>query len=119
LEKEREILSLIKDKKLYKTLSFYEYQEIIGIEEDGEEEVYDIKAPPDFTWITNGILSLDCGEQPLLPYESCNLGSIDVSKFVKDGKIDYERLGKVVQIGVHFLDNVIDVNKYPVQRSKR
>ncbi|MGC9089742.1 MAG: LAGLIDADG family homing endonuclease [Caldisericia bacterium] len=114
--KKEKFENLIKGRKLHKTINNYEYQKIISIEEDGEEEVFDIKAPDDYTWITNGVLSLDCGEQPLLPYESCNLGSIDVSKFVKDGKIDYERLGKVVEIGVHFLDNVIDINKYPFNK---
>lgn len=55
-----------------------------------------------------------CGEQPLLPYESCNLGSINVSMFYENGQINFQRLDGVVRLAVRFLDDVVEVNSYPI-----
>jgi len=59
-----------------------------------------------------------CGEQPLLPYEACVLGSMNLSKYVKDSKryIEWDALSRDIRTAVRFLDNSIDVNKYPIQK---
>jgi len=85
----------------------------------GTATVYDLFEPETDTWITNGYVSRGCGEQPLLPYEACVLGSVNLSKMVRDGSVDMVLLGETVRTGVRMLDNVIDVQGYPLSEIER
>ena len=90
---------------------------------DGEEEVFDAQVPGLNAFDANGIYAHNCGEQPLLPYDVCNLGSVNVGAFVRDDvpadapwyeKVDWKEYRRVTRLSTHFLDNVIDANQYPL-----
>jgi len=81
---------------------------------EGEEEVYDVRIPKINAFDANGFVVHNCGEQPLLPYESCNLGSVNLARMTRGGEIDWERLSRVVGLAVRFLDDTIEVNRFPL-----
>ncbi len=83
----------------------------------GEAEVFDCSIPGVNAFDANGLYVHNCGEQPLLPYDVCNLGSINLGKFVTPERtIDWNHLREVVHESTRFLDNVIDANHYPLEQ---
>jgi ribonucleoside-diphosphate reductase alpha chain len=86
---------------------------------EGEAEVFDLQEPTTSHFFANGLLVHNCGEQPLLPFESCTLGSIDVGRFVAGGDLDWPRLAAIIEDAVQFLDDVIDANRYPLPEIER
>jgi len=90
---------------------------VFSIEEYSIEDVFDLTEPSTHSFIANGIIVHNCGEQPLLPYESCNLGSINLAGCITDnGNINFNKIEYLTRTGVHFLDNVIDKSKYPTKK---
>ncbi len=84
----------------------------------GFADFYDFTVPYYHNYIANGLINHNCGEEPLLDWENCNLGSINLEKYViertEGPTIDWEGLAKDVRIAIRFLDNVIDANRHPL-----
>src|SRR5579863_5499441 len=85
---------------------------------DGEEMVYDLSEPEAHQFVANGLVVHNCGEQGLPPWGVCNLGALNLSAFVIDGKMDYERLAEMSKVAMRFLDNVVDANEYFIEENR-
>ena len=87
---------------------------------DGVEDVYDVQVPGINTFDANGLHAHNCGEQPLPPYGSCLLGSVNLTKFVRDpftdqATFDWDEFNKTVAIFTRMLDNVVEINGLPLE----
>ncbi|MBI5151462.1 MAG: ribonucleoside reductase class II [Candidatus Pacebacteria bacterium] len=113
------------DKLFLKTYYKQKFEDqIFSITEGEEEPVFDVTEPDTHSFIANGFVVHNCGEIPLLPYESCNLTSIDLNRhLIKNKKgeweIDWDDLEKSVKLGVRFLDDMIEVNTYALDEIRQ
>ena len=92
---------------------------IESVTEDGVEAVYDVQVPGINTFDANGLHAHNCGEQPLPPYGSCLLGSVNLTKFVLDpfsehARFDWDEFKEVVKVFTRMLDNVVEINGLPL-----
>ncbi|MBB5015394.1 LAGLIDADG family homing endonuclease [Rehaibacterium terrae] len=91
--------------------------------DDGVEDVFDVQVPGINTFDGNGLHAHNCGEQPLPPYGACLLGSVNLTKFVRDpftdkARFDWEEYREVVRVFTRMLDNVVEINGLPLEQQR-
>ena len=96
---------------------------VASVEDDGVEDVYDVQVPGINTFDGNGLHAHNCGEQPLPPYGSCLLGSVNLTKLVLDpftekARFDWDRYREVVAVFTRMLDNVVEINGLPLPEQR-
>jgi ribonucleoside-diphosphate reductase alpha chain len=96
---------------------------VASITADGTEAVYDVQVPGINTFDANGLHAHNCGEQPLPPYGSCLLGSINLTVFVRDpfgpkARFDWDEYREVVRVFTRMLDNVVEINGLPLPQQR-
>lgn len=96
---------------------------VAAIESAGSEDVYDVQVPGINTFDANGLHAHNCGEQPLPPYGSCLLGSVNLTLFVRDpfgpkARFDWEEYREVVRVFTRMLDNVVEINGLPLPQQR-
>ena len=94
-----------------------------AVNADGEEDVFDVQIPGINTFDANGLHAHNCGEQPLPPYGACLLGSINLTKFVrnpfsKDAYFDWDEYRQLVGVFTRMLDNVVEINGLPLEEQR-
>jgi ribonucleoside-diphosphate reductase alpha chain len=87
---------------------------IKSIEQDGIEDVYCLNQPSHHCVVVNGVVTGNCGEIWMPPYDCCCLGAVNLHTHVIDGEIDWDLLEETVAMSVRFLDDVLDINNYPL-----
>ncbi|OIP99769.1 MAG: ribonucleoside-diphosphate reductase [Zetaproteobacteria bacterium CG2_30_46_52] len=97
--------------------------EVESVANDGTEDVYDVQVPGINTFDGNGLHAHNCGEQPLPPYGACLLGSINLTKFVREpftenASFDWDTYREVVSVFTRMLDNVVDINGLPLEKQR-
>ncbi|HJU38897.1 MAG TPA: LAGLIDADG family homing endonuclease, partial [Tahibacter sp.] len=96
---------------------------VMSVTPDGAEDVYDVQVPGINTFDANGLHAHNCGEQPLPPYGSCLLGSINLTLFVRDpfgpkARFDFDEFREVVRVFTRMLDNVVEINGLPLEQQR-
>jgi ribonucleoside-diphosphate reductase alpha chain len=97
---------------------------VAAVEPAGEEAVYDVQVPGINTFDANGLHAHNCGEQPLPPYGSCLLGSVNLTVFVRDpfgpkARFDWDEYREVVRVFTRMLDNVVEINGLPLEQQRQ
>ena len=116
--KQQQLLAWIANKKRASNHESFTTK-VALIEDAGLADVYDTTEPVTHSIIVNGLATHNCGEQWLGPYDACNLGSINLGLFVHDGVIDWREMERVTRVTTRFLDDVIEINPYPLEEVRQ